>query len=116
MINFPGHVEIQVTDLDRAKRFYEGVFGWNLKPWGDGSYLTQNAKEGPSIGLWKVSRVTPGESPVVYYDTDHLESYIARAKQFGGTVVHDKDNVADMGYYALVKDPDGNLFGLYQDK
>ncbi len=32
------HFSIQCDDVDRAKRFYEAVFGWRIEPWGPPNY------------------------------------------------------------------------------
>src|SRR5262249_41239930 len=38
MGNFVRHFEIEAYDVDRAKRFYEVVFGWKIFPWGPPDY------------------------------------------------------------------------------
>lgn len=32
------HFEIECDDVERARRFYEAVFGWRIEPWGPPSY------------------------------------------------------------------------------
>jgi uncharacterized protein len=38
MPNVLRHFEIEAADVDRAKRFYEKVFGWKISPWGPPNY------------------------------------------------------------------------------
>ena len=39
---------------------------------------------------------------------------LVKAKDIGGQVFRGKTIIPAMGYYALIKDPDGNMIGLYQ--
>ena len=32
------HFEIECDDVERARRFYESVFGWKIRPWGPPNY------------------------------------------------------------------------------
>ena len=32
------HFEVDADDVDRAKGFYENVFGWTIRPWGPPNY------------------------------------------------------------------------------
>ncbi len=44
MPNKLAHFAIEADDVDRARRFYEQVFGWTFEPWGPpGFYLIRGA-------------------------------------------------------------------------
>jgi predicted enzyme related to lactoylglutathione lyase len=45
---------------------------------------------------------------------NNVEEYITKAKESGGDIYRGKTIIPAMGAYALVKDPDGNVIGLYQ--
>ena len=46
-----------VDDVDRARRFYEAVFGWEFEPWGPpGFYLILTDQ--PGKGAWPISGAT----------------------------------------------------------
>jgi hypothetical protein len=48
------HVELQTKDLDKAKKFYQGLFDWKLEdmPMGNGmSYTVINVGEGTGGGM-----------------------------------------------------------------
>ena len=46
------HVEIPTTNLDRSSEFYNKVFGWEFKPFGNGYFLF-NTHKGFTLGLRK---------------------------------------------------------------
>jgi hypothetical protein len=37
-VNPLSHFSIYCDDVDRAKKFYEAVFGWHIEPWGPPNY------------------------------------------------------------------------------
>jgi len=45
------HFAIECDDVERAKRFYEAVFGWTIRPWGPPNYyhITTGTVETPGI-------------------------------------------------------------------
>ena len=44
------HFEIHASDPQRLVSFYEGLFGWEIKQWGDQPYwLITTGTEGPGI-------------------------------------------------------------------
>src|SRR3954449_9518346 len=54
----PGHIALNVSDLDRAVRFYSGVFGYERLGGGDGhAFLGKDGR--PVITLW-----TAGDDPL----------------------------------------------------
>jgi hypothetical protein len=113
MKEFVSHVEFSVTDMKRSVKFFETLFDWKFS--GD-TYAMCNPKSGPSIGLFLTSRVTPGDGVTVYFQVDDVDSYIARAKTLGVSVIKEKTAMGEGEYFAEIADPDGNPIGLYQGK
>lgn len=110
-----GHVEFLVTDLDRSRAFYEGLFGWQFRPFG-GEYLLFRGPGRTAGGLMKVRQPIPGRSTIAYVEVEEIEPYLEKATALGGAIETDKSAVADMGWFALLKDPDGNVVGLWQNR
>ncbi|GAB1348579.1 VOC family protein [Ignavibacteriales bacterium] len=107
------HVEIPATDIERSKKFFETVFGWDLKEFGNG-YLLCNSRQGTTIGVRKVKEVTHGDSPVFHILVNDIEDTTKLIKNNGGGVFKDKTVIPVYGWYAVIQDPDGNKIGLYE--
>jgi len=107
------HAEIPTTDLDKSKDFFAKMFGWEFKPFGNG-YLLFNTHKGFTLGLRKVDKVSQGETTIFHVKVNAVEDYLKKAKELGGDIFRNKTIIPAMGAYALFKDLDGNVIGLYQ--
>ena len=47
---------------------------------------------------------------------NEIEDYLRRTKELGGVVAAGKTEIPTLGWYALLKDLDGNTIGLYQER
>lgn len=108
------HVEWSARDLEKAKEFYSGLFGWKFTPWGD-DYLLFNTPEGPNGGIMRVDEVTPGKSPYIYIQVDEIEPYLQKAQELGGGIDTPKKEIPKVGWFAHILDPDGNIVGIFED-
>lgn len=108
-----GHVEIPVKNLEKAKEFYDSVFGWDFKAFGNG-YLLCNSHLGTTIGLKSVEEIAKGHSTIFHIIVEDIEVCLKKAEDLGGKVARPKTVIPVYGYYALIQDPDGNTVGLYQ--
>lgn len=122
MMNQVVHFEIPVDDMESAKAFYS-IFGWELTDMPDMDYVgvcttpvdenrVPKAPGGINGGLMK--RTDQVRSPVIAVEVDSVDKYINKVKVKGGELVMPKMEVPGMGYYAYVKDPEGNIFGLWE--
>ena len=109
---------IHAADLDRAKKFYETVFGETLKEVGGGGmrfmiFGADWAKYGVSGMLWSDGGAVPGYggTTVFFNCTDCAETARA-AVAAGGRLLQDKFSIAN-GYAAFVEDSEGNRIGLH---
>jgi predicted enzyme related to lactoylglutathione lyase len=112
------HVEIPADDVDRAKRFYERVFGWNFStiPGFDDYelYTTTGDRSGVGGGIGKRG-VTAGRQVRNYISVDSIDASLPKVTANGGRVVAAKEEVMGQGWYAVVTDSEGNEFALWQD-
>jgi predicted enzyme related to lactoylglutathione lyase len=90
------------------------LFGWEFKAWGD-DYMLFDLPEGPDGGIMKVDKVETGKSPYIYIEVDEIESYLKKAKKLGGGVDKPKTEIPEVGWYAHLTDPDGNIVGIFQE-
>lgn len=117
MINEIAFVGTPVTDMQRAREFYEGAL--ELKP-------THEACDGQWVeydiagGTFAITNIEPewkpsGQGTTVAFEVDDLDATIAGLKAKGISI--------DMGIFetpvcrmAIVSDPDGNKLTLHQRK
>jgi uncharacterized protein len=110
------HVEWFSTAPEKTKTFLTGLFeDWKFTAWGD-QYLLFNPPSCPGVGIYKTDRVNPGKSPVVYIEVESIEPYLKKALELGGTVATETTEIPQVGWYAKVKDEDGNIYGFYENK
>ena len=111
--DFIAHVEIPSTNLDKSINFYNNLFGWEFKPFGNG-YSLFNTHKGFTIGLRKTENVSKGDCTIFHIKVDDVSNYLSKATELGGHILRGKTTIPAMGYYALITDLDGNTIGLYQ--
>ena len=114
--------EIPVSDFERAKKFYETIFDFEM-PEMDMTgirmgILLHNREEGGIGGAicHGDGYVPAGASgPKVYLDCGNdLNTVLGRIPGAGGQVVFPKTEIGpDMGQFAFFTDTEGNVVGLY---
>jgi uncharacterized protein len=107
------HVEIPVTNLEKSKAFFDKIFNWNFKPFGNG-YLLFNNHQGIMVGLRQVEKTSTGDTTVFHVNVKKIDEVLSSAEKNGGSIKRGKTVIPAMGWYALLTDPDGNTIGLYQ--
>lgn len=107
------HIEWNVTDVERAQKFYEGMFDWKFQSFGDSMVVFGTGTEHIG-GLSKADSVVPGNSPSVWLEVDDIDAYMSKATRFGGSSDNKKQPVPSVGWSGTVTDPDGNIVGLVQ--
>jgi predicted enzyme related to lactoylglutathione lyase len=119
----PTWIELDVTDLERAKDFYGALFGWEYRAGapGAGRYTLCLLRGRPVAGLMPVAEpAAPASSSVglwrVYLATDDCDGTAKRVTDAGGTVFQSPQDVGDRGRAALVTDPGGAEFGLWEGR
>lgn len=112
---------IHVDDVDRARRFYEAVFGWEFEPWGPpGFYLIHTGDEtSPGIqGLMhkrQVPRTGTGLNGVEpSFSVDDVDVIAALVEANGGTITHAKGVIPTVGALIRFLDTEGNDIGAMQ--
>jgi hypothetical protein len=107
------HIEIPSSDLVQTKDFFNKVFGWEFKPFGNG-YMLFNNHKGIMVGIRQVHKVNSGDTTVFHINVTDIDSTLNIIKSNGGSIFKEKSIIPAMGWYALFKDPQGNIIGLYQ--
>ncbi len=107
------HIEIPSANLEKSQKFYTELFGWEFKPFGNG-YLLYNNRKGITAGLRKADKIAKGEKTIFHVNVNNIDETLKKVKKLGGKTEREKTAIPVMGYYALLKDPDGNTIGLFQ--
>lgn len=114
------HFDLPADDLERAKTFYEKLFGWKFTavtgmpmPY----YLIETAdlKGKKSVGGGIGPRGAPDQKIVNYMGVKSVEEHIEKVKSLGGSVTMPKTAVPGWGYLAVCTDTEGNIFGLWEE-
>ena len=109
-----GYVEISVTDMGRARAFYEAAFGWEFNDYGpeysgirspDGEGEVGGLGRGPAVGRRRRRSCCSTRS------TSTPPSRRSRAA--GGTITEEPYEFPG-GRRFFFADPDGNVLGVYQ--
>lgn len=120
------HFEIPFDDKSRATDFYQKVFGWQISDVpGDMPYtfaITTPIDErgnpttagGINGGMYPRADGGGAVSPVVVIEVPSCEARARDVEAAGGEVLTGPAEIPEMGIYAQVKDPEGNIIGLWQ--
>lgn len=115
------HFEIMAEDPQRARQFYEAVFGWEVQKW-DGPFdywLVKTGEEGePGIdGAIMERRSDDGPGAGAFVCTvgvSSLDESLRAVEQQGGEMISPKDSIPGVGSFAYCRDTEGNVFGVMQ--
>jgi predicted enzyme related to lactoylglutathione lyase len=121
--NMVGWFEIPVSDMNRAKKFYENVFdikiqleqfGETLMGWfpfpkdpeakGAAGSLVQNEQ------FYKPM----ANGTLVYFSSPEISYELRKVEEAGGVILQEKTLIKeDIGYMALILDSEGNRIALH---
>lgn len=108
------HFEIPSDDIGRATKFYRELFGWRIEPTqGYENYNFVTIGDGVPGGAI-MDRPPVYQGPLVYFGTENIADTIAKAERLGASVVQGRSPVPGMGWYAMLRDTEGNLIALWQ--
>jgi len=108
-------IEIPVADLQRAKRFYEAVFGHPATEVIEQPERTITIIPGePTVSLNQTAGFEPSPlGSLPYFHVDDLPGALGILTAAGGNVVEPAHERPGNGWFAHVTDPEGNAFYLH---
>jgi predicted enzyme related to lactoylglutathione lyase len=107
------HVEIPAASVEAAGKFYQELLGWKIQHDPQLNYSMWEAGDGSGGGFPEVSDEAPAGHVLIYIHSDDIDADLKKVEQLGGSVVHPKTEIPNMGWFGLFKDPTGNVLGLY---
>jgi predicted enzyme related to lactoylglutathione lyase len=110
------HMELNTSDPEAAKQFYEAVFGWTYQdtPMPEGVYTMVNAPDGGIGGITQQSMPDAPSQWVGYIGVDSVDETIDRVEEAGGTVLVPETEIPGMGSFAVFTDPQGAAFAVWE--
>lgn len=123
MNNRLSHFAIHIDDMERARRFYDGVFEWGFLSYGPGDFLqikADKSENGELIGALQSRNYSPIPEKVIGFEctinVENIDMIIERVLGNGGQVVMPKTTIPYVGYIAKFLDTEGNLIcGMQYD-
>jgi len=118
-----GWVDLTSTDVDAAKAFYTGLFGWTATdmPTPMGPVYTMFRKDGhlvAGLGPLPPDMAAAGAPSMwsSYVMVDDADKVLEAVGPAGGTVVMPAMDVMTQGRMAMIADPSGAVVGLWQPR
>jgi uncharacterized protein len=116
----PGKIswqELTTRDTIGSAKFYSDLFGWAQEEMdmGAGTYTIFKVGEHSVAGMAVLPPEVQGapEGWMNYVTVENLEASVAKARELGGKVCKDITSL-QMGRFAIIRDPQGAVVGLWQ--
>src|SRR5258708_32625523 len=108
------HIEIPAKNSPKAGQFYKDLCGWDIKTDPNMKYTMWDAGNGGSSGGFNEvnDEFKPGDV-LIYVNSENIEADLKKAKSLGATIVKEKEEIPETGWFAIFKDPTGNRIALY---
>jgi predicted enzyme related to lactoylglutathione lyase len=112
--------ELMTTDTDAAESFYRHVIGWRAQDSGltDRRYTILSAGETAIGGMMALSQGMrdAGGRPgwMGYIGVANVDTHVGRVQKAGGTLHRAPEDIPGVGRFAIVADPQGAIFVLFQ--
>ena len=113
-------VELATKDGPAAKKFYKSLFDWGVNdiPSDAGTYSMVQNRGKDAGALYQQGPQEKGIPPHwnSYVAVDSADETAAKAKKLGATVVLEPFEVMEHGRMAVIQDPTGAVFSLWEPK
>lgn len=105
-------------DVDAAIAFYGDVAGWKTERFGDSHYTMWVGGQGPMGGVMKlpdeVEKMGIPPHWIGNVQVADVDATVARARELGGKVHKEPEEIPTVGRFAIVADPQGAAVSVFQ--
>lgn len=122
------HFAIHADDVERARRFYERVFGWTFEDWGPPDFYRIQTGPFEDPGIWgslqrrhgAAGGASPAPAPArdggftCTISVDSLDDTVAAIEAAGGAVVVPEQEIPGVGRLVYFEDTERNVVGAMQ--
>ena len=119
------HFEIHASDVNGAKEFYKGLFGWSFEAMPGGEDIQYHLIEGNDIGMEKgvtggimtrmgdaPAKGSPVRGGTMTFEVTDCDASYAWALAHGGAEALPPTDYPGIGRCAYVEDGQGNIVGM----
>jgi predicted enzyme related to lactoylglutathione lyase len=114
-------VELATTEQEAAKQFYTALFGWSanevpIGPEGVNTMLQLRGRDAAALYALTDEQRSMGISPhwLAYVAVSSADETVLQVQSLGGIVIAQPFDVMDVGRMAVVQDPLGGTFALWE--
>jgi predicted enzyme related to lactoylglutathione lyase len=108
--------ELATTDVEAAKKFYVGLFGWKTQAWpmGDFEYTVLKNGDLDVAGLMPQPKMMAGAPSMwtAYFAVSDCDATAAKATKLGATVLVPPTDIPNVGRFAVIADTQGATFAI----
>jgi predicted enzyme related to lactoylglutathione lyase len=115
--------DLSTTDQNGAKAFYGELLGWQAEdiPVEEGVTYTMMRVDGNAVAAVSAMREDQRQQGVPpfwmsYVTVDDADAVAAKAGEAGGTVMAEPFDVFELGRMAVLQDPQGAVFAIWQPR
>ncbi len=112
------HFELPAEKPEELSKFYSNVLGWHFNQVpvpGINYWLCDDPTHGPGPTVAVLQRQNATQPVLNYIAVASIEAVIAKAAENGAAVALPRTEVPGNRAIAVIRDPEGNLFGLMED-
>ena len=103
---------ITADDVDRARKFYEAVFGWTFEDWGPPDfYVIGGAGLSGALQRRDEPLGDGAQSIEITVAVDDVDEIARKVTMAGGTITMQKSHIETVGTLIYFKDTEGNRVG-----
>lgn len=114
------HIELVTQNAKGAVEFYGQLFDWQLENMPmqgtDEPYTMVNVGEGTGGGMMQHPESDKPSAWIPYILVDDVATMTEKAQSLGATVIKDKSEVPEHGWYGIIADPSGAIFGFWENR
>lgn len=119
--------EMPFDESERAQKFYQDVFGWQIMKVPEMEYFLatttqtdpqtmQPKNPGAINGGMSKRDSTTAQHPLVVIGVDSIDVHVKKIEGSGGKIIMSKTDIGEFGFYARVADTEGNEIGIWEKK
>jgi predicted enzyme related to lactoylglutathione lyase len=114
--------EIPVSDIVRAKSFYEASFGYSLKLEEMGSSkmahfpMEENSTNCSGSLVLQKDFLPSSQGTLIYFSVADIEDVLKKVEKNGGRCIEKKKSIGQYGFIGIFEDTEGNTVALHSIK
>jgi uncharacterized protein len=116
-------IELNTSDPSAAKKFYTGLFDWEPEDMPAGPDMTYTMLKIRGLEVGAMCELQPAQKSqgvpphwMTYIAVESADDAAKKAASLGGTVLMEPFDVMDVGRMAVLQDPQGAVFCVWQAK